>query len=38
MRRKGDVRAAASAYRKALALTTSEPERRYLERRLAELA
>lgn len=35
--RKIDPPEAAEAYRKALALTESEPERRFLERRLAEL-
>jgi RNA polymerase sigma-70 factor (ECF subfamily) len=35
LRRKGDLRAAATAYRKALAHVGSDPERRFLERRLA---
>ena len=38
LRRLGRDRDAADAYRAALALTTSEPERRYLERRLQEVA
>jgi RNA polymerase sigma-70 factor (ECF subfamily) len=37
-RRLGRVREAADAYRQALALTGQIPERRFLERRLAELA
>jgi RNA polymerase sigma-70 factor (ECF subfamily) len=36
-RRLGSTRAARAAYERALALTKQEPERRYLERRLAEL-
>ena len=36
-RRVGDNAAARSAYRRALALVRQEPERRFLERRLAEL-
>ena len=38
LRRLGRNRDAADAYRAALALTSSEPERRYLERRLTEVA
>lgn len=38
LRRLGETRAAAAAYRAALAQVGSAPERRYLERRLAELA
>lgn len=37
-RRAGDAEGAATAYRRALSLPCSEPERRFLERRLAELA
>ena len=37
LRRRGDTAAARAAYRRALALTTTDPERRFLERRLAEL-
>ncbi|NVB83318.1 MAG: RNA polymerase sigma factor [Kofleriaceae bacterium] len=37
LRRSGDHRAAATAYRKALALVGSDPERRFLERRLVEV-
>jgi RNA polymerase sigma-70 factor (ECF subfamily) len=37
-RRLGRVREAADAYRQALALTNQIPERRFLERRLEELA
>ena len=37
-RRLGRVTAAAESYARALALTKQEPERRFLERRLAELA
>ncbi len=36
-RRLGRVEEARDAYRRALALTIQEPERRFLERRLAEL-
>ena len=36
-RRLGKKAAARAAYEKALALTKQEPERRFLERRLAEL-
>jgi RNA polymerase sigma-70 factor (ECF subfamily) len=36
-RRLGSIDDAREAYRRALALTKQEPERRYLERRLAEL-
>jgi RNA polymerase sigma-70 factor (ECF subfamily) len=36
LRRLGRRREAASAYRRALALVGTEPERRFLERRLAE--
>ena len=38
LRRLGRDREAAAAYTRALALVTQEPERRYLERRLRELA
>ncbi|WP_348775129.1 RNA polymerase sigma factor [Solwaraspora sp. WMMD791] len=38
LRRLGRHREAAASYREALALPASEPERRYLTRRLAELA
>ncbi|GAA5131683.1 RNA polymerase sigma factor [Pseudonocardia adelaidensis] len=37
LRRLGDPAAARTAYRRALDLTTTDPERRFLERRLAEL-
>jgi predicted RNA polymerase sigma factor len=37
LRRLGRVEEAAAAYRRALSLVRSEPERRFLERRLAEL-
>jgi RNA polymerase sigma-70 factor, ECF subfamily len=37
LRRLGDPVAAGAAYRRALELTTTDPERRFLERRLAEL-
>ena len=37
-RRLGDAAQARASYRRALALTRQEPERRFLERRLAELA
>jgi RNA polymerase sigma-70 factor, ECF subfamily len=37
LRRSNRREAAAEAYRRALALTTNEPERRFLQRRLAEL-
>jgi RNA polymerase sigma-70 factor (ECF subfamily) len=37
-RRLGEVEPARTAYRQALALARQEPERRFLERRLAELA
>jgi RNA polymerase sigma-70 factor (ECF subfamily) len=37
LRRLGDVPAARAAYRRALELTTTDTERRFLERRLAEL-
>jgi RNA polymerase sigma-70 factor (ECF subfamily) len=37
-RRLGKTAAARAAYQKALALTKQEPERRFLERRLAELS
>ena len=37
-RRVGDDQAAADAYRSALELVQQEPERRYLQRRLAELS
>ncbi|HEX6195022.1 MAG TPA: sigma-70 family RNA polymerase sigma factor [Jiangellaceae bacterium] len=37
LRRLGETRSAAGAYRAALDLVTAEPERRYLERRLAEV-
>ena len=36
-RRLGDAAQARASYRRALALTRQEPERRFLERRLAEL-
>jgi RNA polymerase sigma-70 factor (ECF subfamily) len=36
-RRLGAVADARAAYERAIALTKQEPERRYLERRLAEL-
>jgi RNA polymerase sigma-70 factor (ECF subfamily) len=36
-RRLGETRKAAASYRKAIALARQEPERRFLERRLAEL-
>jgi RNA polymerase sigma-70 factor, ECF subfamily len=36
LRRAGQRREAAAAYRRAIALTTGDPERRYLERMLAE--
>ena len=36
-RRIGSIPEARSAYERAIALTKQEPERRYLERRLAEL-
>ncbi|GAA2593868.1 RNA polymerase sigma factor [Actinomadura fulvescens] len=38
LRRLGRTADAAAAYRDALALTTDEPERRYLQRRLAEVS
>jgi RNA polymerase sigma-70 factor (ECF subfamily) len=38
LRRLGRTREAADAYRRALTLVTTEPERRFLERRLAEVA
>jgi RNA polymerase sigma-70 factor (ECF subfamily) len=38
LRRLGNTKAAATAYRHALALVGSEPERRFLEKRLAQLA
>jgi RNA polymerase sigma-70 factor, ECF subfamily len=38
LRRLGDRNAAAAAYRAALALVGSQPERRFLERRLAEVS
>ena len=38
LRRRGDLDAASVAYRAALAATRSEPERRFLERRLTEVA
>ena len=38
LRRLGDTKAAAAAYRRALALVGSDPERRFLERRLAEVS
>ena len=38
LRRLGDREAAADAYRHALALVGSEPERRFLARRLAEVS
>jgi RNA polymerase sigma-70 factor (ECF subfamily) len=37
-RRAGDVAAARESYERALALTKQQPERRFLARRLAELA
>jgi RNA polymerase sigma-70 factor (ECF subfamily) len=37
LRRSGRRQEAAASYREALALVTNEPERRYLERRLAEV-
>jgi len=37
LRRLGRVEEAAAAYRRALALTGAEPERRFLARRLAAL-
>lgn len=37
LRRDGRTAEAAAAYREALALVTNEPERKYLQRRLAEL-
>ncbi|HET9094129.1 MAG TPA: sigma-70 family RNA polymerase sigma factor [Solirubrobacteraceae bacterium] len=37
LRRRGDTAGAASQYRRALELAPSEPERRFLRRRLAEL-
>jgi RNA polymerase sigma-70 factor, ECF subfamily len=37
LRRLGDVQAAVDAYQRALYLATTEPERRFLTRRLAEL-
>lgn len=37
LRRRGDSRAAAAAYRRALAAAPSEPERRFLTRRLKQL-
>jgi len=37
-RRLGDVQQARASYRRAIALARQEPERRFLERRLAELA
>jgi RNA polymerase sigma-70 factor (ECF subfamily) len=37
LRRRGDLQAAAAAYRLALAAHPSEPERRFLARRLAEI-
>jgi RNA polymerase sigma-70 factor (ECF subfamily) len=37
LRRLGRSREAAESYTRALTLTTQEPERRFLERRLAEL-
>ncbi|MGH8981443.1 MAG: RNA polymerase sigma factor [Acidimicrobiales bacterium] len=37
LRRRGDRRAAAAAYARALSLAPSEPERRYLEGRLGEM-
>ncbi len=36
LRRRGDLAAAADAYKRALALAPTEPERRFLTRRLAE--
>jgi len=38
LRRRGDTAQATTAYQRALALAPSEPERRYLMRRLAELS
>ncbi len=38
LRRLGRVEEAQSAYRRALELATTEPERRFLMRRLAELS
>jgi RNA polymerase sigma-70 factor (ECF subfamily) len=38
LRRLGDTAGAAEAYRRALALTANESERRFLERRLSELS
>jgi RNA polymerase sigma-70 factor (ECF subfamily) len=38
LRRLGNTKAAATAYRHALALVGSEPERRFLEKRLAQVA
>jgi len=38
LRRLGNVKAAAAAYKQALVLVSSEPERRFLEKRLAQLA
>jgi len=38
LRRRGDLTAAAAAYERALELAPTEPERRFLERRLAEVA
>jgi len=37
LRRDGSPREAAEAYRQALALVANDPERRYLNRRLAEV-
>jgi RNA polymerase sigma-70 factor, ECF subfamily len=37
LRRLGDLPAARTAYRRALDLTTTDVERRFLERRLAEM-
>ncbi|RXZ45774.1 RNA polymerase subunit sigma-24, partial [Agromyces binzhouensis] len=37
LRRQGEADAAASRYRDAIALARTAPERRFLERRLAEL-
>ena len=37
LRRLGRLDEAAASYREALALTTTEPERRFLTRRLAEM-
>jgi RNA polymerase sigma-70 factor, ECF subfamily len=36
LRRRGDLPAAADAYKRALALAPTEPERRFLTRRLTE--